>query len=70
MAGAEAAGGDAAAWRDGLSEARVEAILRDAETLAKADGIEVETHRRKGDAADAILAVAKDTWSPAKCSVR
>ncbi len=54
------AGGDASAWTDGLSQSGVETVLRDAERVAKAEGIEVETHSRKGDPADAILAVAKD----------
>jgi nucleotide-binding universal stress UspA family protein len=39
----------------------VDAVLRDAAQLAKSEGIEVELHPRKGDPADALLAVAKDT---------
>src|SRR4051812_16732733 len=60
ISGAGDAGSEAIAWNEGLSESAVEAILRDAAQLAKAEGIEVETHSRKGDPADALLAVAKD----------
>jgi nucleotide-binding universal stress UspA family protein len=54
------AGREASAWADGLSESAVEAVLRDAAQLAKSEGVEVETHSRKGDPADALLEVAKD----------
>src|SRR5438128_469800 len=56
------AGSDAEAqrWQDGLSDAKVEAVLRDVTTTARSADVEVEVHRRKGDAADAILAVAKE----------
>ena len=60
VAGADSAGSDAQAWAGGLSESRVEAILRDATSIAKAEGVEVETHTRKGDPADAILDVAEE----------
>src|SRR5689334_8647666 len=60
ISGAGDAGSEANAWSENLSESAVEAVLRDAAQLAKAEGIEVETHSRKGDPADALLAVAKD----------
>ncbi|MFL5839109.1 MAG: universal stress protein, partial [Thermoleophilaceae bacterium] len=46
--------------QDGLSDSKVEAVLRDAATIARSEGVEIETHRRKGDPADAILEVAKE----------
>jgi nucleotide-binding universal stress UspA family protein len=61
IGGTPGAGSDARAWTEGLSESAVEAILRDAAQLAKSEGIEVEVHSRKGDPADALLEVAKDT---------
>jgi nucleotide-binding universal stress UspA family protein len=61
ISGTTGAGSEASAWADGLSESVVEAVLRDAAQMAKAEGIEVELHSRKGDAADALLEVAKDT---------
>jgi nucleotide-binding universal stress UspA family protein len=54
------AGHDATVWHEGLSESAVTAVLHEAERVAKAEGIEVETHSRKGDAVDALLSVAKD----------
>lgn len=60
IGGTTGAGSEATAWTDGLSESAVEAVLRDAAQLAKQHGIEVEVHSRKGDPADALLAVAKD----------
>jgi nucleotide-binding universal stress UspA family protein len=60
ISGAGDAGSEADAWNESLSESAVEAVLRDAAQLAKAEGVEVETHARKGDPADALLAVAKD----------
>ena len=61
ISGTAGAGAEAQAWADGLSESAVEAVLRDAAQIAKSEGIEVETHTRRGDPADALLAVAKDT---------
>jgi nucleotide-binding universal stress UspA family protein len=60
ISGAGDAGSEASAWNESLSESAVDAILRDAAQLAKAEGIEVETHSCKGDPADALLSVAKD----------
>lgn len=64
MADARIAGAHAhsehAHWKDGLSDSKVESVLRQVETAAKAAGVEVETHQRKGDPADAIIAVAKE----------
>jgi nucleotide-binding universal stress UspA family protein len=61
IGGTSGAGNEASSWAEGLSESAVEAILRDAAQMAKSEGIEVEVHSRKGDPADALLAVAKDT---------
>ena len=61
IGGTTGAGSEAAAWTDGLSESAVEAVLRDAAQLAKSEGIEVEVHSCKGDPADALLSVAKDS---------
>ena len=61
ISGTAGVGSDAGGWTDGLSDSAVEAVLRDAAQLAKSEGIEVEVHSRKGDPADALLAVAKDT---------
>src|SRR5688572_24794665 len=60
ISGADGAGADAAAWATSLSESHVEAVLRDATTIAQSDGVEVETHTRKGDPADAIIDVAEE----------
>jgi nucleotide-binding universal stress UspA family protein len=60
ISGTAGAGSEAQAWTEGLSEAAVEAVLRDAAQMAKSEGVEVEVHPRKGDPADALLAVAKD----------
>jgi nucleotide-binding universal stress UspA family protein len=54
------AGAEANAWKDGLSDSVVGVVLRNAAQVAKAEGIEVSTHARTGDAAEALLAVAKD----------
>lgn len=60
IAGADGAGADAGAWATAVSESRVDAILRDATTIAESAGVEVETHTRTGDPADAILTVAEE----------
>jgi nucleotide-binding universal stress UspA family protein len=53
-------GREASAWTDGLSESAVESVLHAAAQIAKAEGVEVETHARKGDPADALIELAKD----------
>lgn len=60
IGGTAGAGAEANAWKDGLSGSVVDVVLRDAAQLAKTEGVEAETHARTGDAADALLAVAKD----------
>jgi nucleotide-binding universal stress UspA family protein len=61
ISGTAGVGAEANSWAEGLSESAVEAILRDAAQFAKAQGVDCEVHSRKGDPADALLSVAKDT---------
>jgi nucleotide-binding universal stress UspA family protein len=51
---------DARKWADGLSDSKVEGVLREAAAKAGAAGIESETHLRKGDAADALIEIAEE----------
>jgi nucleotide-binding universal stress UspA family protein len=52
--------GEGMAWVDGLSDSHVEAVLRNAESSARSSGVDVESHARKGDPADALLSVAEE----------
>lgn len=60
ISGTGGAGSEADAWPGGLSESAVEVLLHEAAVMAKSEGIEVETHARKGDPADALLEVARE----------
>jgi nucleotide-binding universal stress UspA family protein len=50
---------EAAEWNVG-SDFKVEAVLQRAQDEAGADGIDFEVHAPKGDAADALIAAAKE----------
>jgi nucleotide-binding universal stress UspA family protein len=56
----EAPAAEAAGWSVG-PDFEVDAILERAAGKARGDGVEIEVHAPKGDPADAILAVAKET---------
>ena len=52
--------GEGTAWKDGLSESKVETVLAEAVSNARLAGVDAEIHVRKGDPADAILDVAEE----------